>query len=113
MNKIFLGGPISGLETEVAEQEFCRYEDALKALGYEVYNPIRELRKAGILNEPWHVILRFSLAEMMAHCKELHLLPGWQNSKGATIEHDLAKTLKIPIVYLKPDDGIIDRSQVV
>jgi len=106
MNKIFLAGPISGVAADVAEREFGKYEDELISRGFSVYNPIRELRNAGMLDAAWHEILRFSLKHMMADCKELHLLPGWQKSKGAVIEHDLANALQIPIFYLEAEESI-------
>lgn len=34
------------------------------------------------------------------HIKKLYFMPGWENSKGAVWEHDIAKELGIEIVYL-------------
>jgi hypothetical protein len=34
---------------------------------------------------------------MVTHCTKMALLPGWEASRGANLEHDIAKALKFDI----------------
>lgn len=35
----------------------------------------------------------------IAKCDVIYMLPGWEDSKGASIEHAFAKSIKLPIFY--------------
>ena len=41
--KIYISGKISGLPTEIAEENFRRSEELLQAIGFETVNPMREI----------------------------------------------------------------------
>jgi len=48
----------------------------------------------------WLTYMRNDIKTLML-CDEIHMLKDWESSKGAKIEHDLAKSLGIKIVYEK------------
>lgn len=48
---------------------------------------------------PWECWMKASLC-MMLTCEAVLLLPGWENSRGATIEHDLAKQCGMQVSFL-------------
>ena len=41
--KIYISGKISGLPTDIAEENFRRSEELLQAIGFETVNPMREI----------------------------------------------------------------------
>jgi hypothetical protein len=65
----------------------------LREAGYEVRCPTES--GAGF-DMPWVECLKLSLKAMM-DCNAVALLPGWEDSRGATIEVDLAGKLDMAI----------------
>lgn len=115
---IYLSGPISGIDPDVADARFARVQMDLEAKGFNVYNPlsavafdihmIAELKR---VNEPtffyndhsvenWSDCMRIALCGMLGS-HEVVMLTGWENSKGATLERDLALRLGIPVTYVE------------
>lgn len=86
--RAYLAGPMSGHP----DLNFPRFHAAtarLRALGHEVVNP------AEINVDPsagWAACMRADLAQLLT-CEAIALLPGWEASRGATLEHHVAKTL--------------------
>ena len=71
---------------------FLAMEDALKRVGFEVWNPARN----GIGNDPetgepypLDVYLAVDIPAMLT-CDAVALLPGWENSEGVNRELDAA-----------------------
>ena len=69
----------------------------LRADGYEVVNPA-ELNPDPAM--PWHECMRRDIATLVT-CDVIQLLPGWANSKGATLEEHIAQRLGMK-VWLPP-----------
>ncbi len=66
----------------------------LRALGFEVVNP------AEINTDPaakWEDCLRKDIRAMM-DCCTISLLPGWQQSRGATLEAHIARALGFEVI---------------
>lgn len=115
---IYISGPISGIDPAVAETRFARVQMDLEAKGFNVYNPftqvpfeiqlIQSFKEANVptpfyrnyVPEVWGDCMRIALYAMLKS-HEVVMLPGWQDSKGATIERDLALRLGIPVLYLE------------
>lgn len=94
--KIYISGKITGLCPKEAAALFKAKERELMHLG-DVFNPIEEcafLPK----NSTWETYMRHCVKHL-ADCDEIHMLPNWEDSRGAIIEHDLAHTLGIKIFY--------------
>lgn len=51
--------------------------------------------------------LRADLLALLA-CDELHLLPGWENSRGASVEHAVAAACGMPITYAADANRVVD-----
>jgi hypothetical protein len=66
-------------------------------LGHEVINPAELDADVGT-DHPWNFYLRRDL-KLLADCERIVLLPGWERSKGATLEHHNAQQLGFEIVY--------------
>jgi hypothetical protein len=88
----------------------------LRAQGHEVVNPA-EINPDTTM--AWHACMRRDIAELVT-CDAIHLLDGWQNSKGATLEHHIAERLGLVITEDKsgnfaavdPDQVRLTRTQV-
>lgn len=106
---VYVAGPMSpesfGL-TEMPEgwdwnhPEFSRVAEIYRSRGYEVINPADLDVAAGDVGlEPWHVYLRRDI-KVLADCTRIVMLPGWENSKGARLEHHIAQELGMTVEHV-------------
>lgn len=86
---IYIGGPMSGLP-EFNDPAFHAKAAELRALGHKVHNPAEN--DGTSTDKPWAFYMRLALRQLL-ECDEIHLLPGWRNSRGATIEYSVAREL--------------------
>ncbi len=104
---IYLAGKVTGLPHEQVVEKFKRKQEELEAQGFDVINPVSLLENINMLRadegvEPfteWHEIMQMCICFLCGGCHEIHMLPCWQDSKGATLERDIALRVNIPIVY--------------
>lgn len=105
----YIAGPVSGHDSDKVIAAFNAKEVELLRQGYRVNNPVAELEiinyrrtMQGLppLTDATHrqLIMQNCVAGL-ALCDEVHMLPGWQFSEGAQIEHKVAELLKLKIVY--------------
>jgi hypothetical protein len=66
----------------------------LRSLGFHVENPSEN---PAPLCGSWAGYMRLGIAQLVT-CDMVALLPGWDRSRGAVIECDLAHKLGMPIV---------------
>jgi len=93
--KVYLSGPISKRSREETERHFGEAKNALAAQGYDVVDPTT-LDGTGIVE--WDKFMREGI-KLLMDCDVIYLLEGWEDSRGATIESDLAWELGMPIHY--------------
>lgn len=92
--KVYISGPITGLPYEEVEKAFNEAEIRLQEQGYEVVNPLNN----GLpTNATWNEHMRVDL-KLLLDCDAIYLLKGYQKSKGAMIEYDLARILHFDII---------------
>lgn len=92
--KVYISGPITGLPYEEVEKAFNEAETRLQEQGYEVVNQLNN----GLPREStWKEHMRADL-KLLLDCDAIYLLKGYQNSKGAMIEYDLARILHYDII---------------
>lgn len=89
---VYLAGPITGLP-DCNRAAFRDAATALRAAGREVVNP----HELGLDGAPWQACMDVCLAQLV-RCAEIHLLPGWQHSRGARLELMVAIALGLRIV---------------
>ena len=97
--KIYISGPITSIPTSDAQHKFEQAEKEFA--GNTVINPMR----ISDWNLPWYDYL--VIAEMLlihAGIDVIYMLKGWQKSKGACIEHDLARSMGIKVLYESIDE---------
>ena len=82
---VYISGPMTGLPG-LNFQAFNAEAARLRALGYRVVNPA-ELNPDP--SKSWVECMRVDIAELIK-CDAIVMLPGWCNSRGARLEHDIA-----------------------
>lgn len=86
--KIYIAGSISN--NPDYEKQFKEAEEKLKAKGYAVLNPVKNLGFS------YRDYINMGLCELM-HCDAIYLLKGFQNSIGALLEIQYAQTVGLKI----------------
>ena len=98
MKRIYVAGPM----TNLPQMNFPAFHAAaaqLRAEGWHVENP------AEINSDPnavWIDCMRADIARL-ATCDAIYMLPGWEWSKGASLEHHIARALDFQVIYRTPD----------
>src|SRR5260221_3709463 len=92
---MYLSGPISGIPGN-NQSEFNRLALQNRAKGYIVINPI-ELDSFDTGEMAWSEYLRRDRPEVV-RANLIGVLPGWEKSKGASLEVYVGKQIGIPIV---------------
>jgi Domain of unknown function (DUF4406) len=93
MRRVYVAGPVTGIP-DLNFPAFNATAAELRALGFHVENPAENVPE----RESWLGYMRMSLVQI-AHSDWMFMLPGWERSKGASIEHRLASDLGLRIVY--------------
>lgn len=84
--KIYIAGPISGLDRELVIRKFMNAEESVKAEGFEAVNPIRLCRWSW----GWWRCMAVCVRALLK-CDGIMLMPGWRKSRGARIEYRVAR----------------------
>lgn len=97
MTRIYIAGPMTGLPDFNYPAFNARATD-LADSGHVVLNPTT-LNDG--TNKTWNQYLRESLT-MMLSAEAVSVLPGWEQSKGATLEIQVALVIGIPVIGVDP-----------
>jgi nucleoside 2-deoxyribosyltransferase len=90
--RVYLAGPMSGLP----DFNYPAFHDGAKALrnaGYDVVSPAEVNPET---DQEWAYYMRRDIPELLT-CDGVVVLPGWENSKGASLEVHIARALDMPI----------------
>ena len=102
MKRIYISGPISGIDRAVYLTNFAKAEEAARMQGYEVLNPTKLAPsrflwlykmmgyKLTLLYDLWHLL----------RCDGITMLSGWEQSTGARLELATAQIFNIEIITL-------------
>jgi hypothetical protein len=92
-SKIYISGPISGLDEGKVKTNFDDAEEFLTSVGMIPVNP------NNIPDGPdWNYFMRESI-KLLMDVEAIFMLDGWNNSKGSQIERYLAKHLDMIVMY--------------
>jgi hypothetical protein len=102
MKRIYISGPISGIDRDVYLSSFAEAERQLRAKGYDTLNPTRLPPsrwlwiykvlgyRLTILYDLWHLM----------RCDGITMLSGWEQSNGARLEKATADIFRIETITL-------------
>ena len=105
MKKVMISQPMAGkTEKEIAEVRNHAIA-ALEAKGYEVPNTWfleqwknrESLSACGVVYEPVHFLSK--ALDAMSCCHAVYFCRGWQNARGCRIEHTVALSYGVEILY--------------
>ena len=93
--KIYLSGPISGLDLNGRRLDFEAAQVALEEMGHTVFNPMRN----GLPSEaPTAEHMRRDI-EALLHCDAIMMLRRWNHSAGCKLELDVAVAIGLPVFF--------------
>lgn len=90
-NKIYIAGKITGTDMVYTKKLFAKVANQFTLDGYKVFNPMELPHNH---DKTWESYMKECIKGLV-ECEYIHLIEGWQDSKGAVIEANLADTLKI------------------
>lgn len=93
---IYLSGPMSG-HLAWNYPAFNAAAESLRALGHSVFNPAEAFD--GDASQPRSAYMRLDVAALL-EVDAVVTLPGWESSKGATLEVAIARELDLPVYTL-------------
>lgn len=74
---------------------FRAAETKLRQQGFEPVNPVNNGLPA---EAPWQQHMRADIA-LLVTCEAIVMLPGWRQSRGACLEHHIAKRLGMDVIH--------------
>lgn len=97
----YIAGPMTGYP-EFNYPAFKAAAEELRARGFTVLSPTEHTNDdppdSYTDERPYGYYLRCSL-RLLLDCDEIVLLPGWEDSRGATLEREVAAALGMPITH--------------
>lgn len=93
MTRVYIAGPMTGYP-DLNFPAFHREAARLRSEGLEAINP------AEINADPtagWVDCMRADIRELVT-CDAILMLPGWEKSRGATLEHHIAAALGMQVL---------------
>ena len=98
--RIYIAGSMSGIEND----NYPAFHEAaahLRSCGHHVENPAENpAPPCG----SWEAYMRMAIAQLV-RCDAVALLPGWEQSRGANIEHWLARELGLEVAAFQGAGG--------
>ena len=98
MDRIYISGKMSGLTDTGIHAAFDPIADRFRATGHKVYNPADHLEEFRRHRYTYEHIMELDIQELLT-CGIVIMLPTWRDSKGATLEHHIARVLGKFVVY--------------
>ncbi|QEM40881.1 MAG: hypothetical protein [Phage AS32] len=116
--KVYLSGPITGLSQEQYYELFQIGANQVRELECEPVNPLEvepcadpacgqgQKKDDGTQLHAWACYLRYDIIAML-NCEAILMLPGWQKSRGANFERDVAIKCGLQVWYIHEGKVII------
>ncbi|TAM50209.1 MAG: DUF4406 domain-containing protein [Paraburkholderia sp.] len=98
--RIYLAGPMTGYD-QLNFPRFHTEAGRLRELGFTVINPAEINSDA---SKSWRECMRADIRELVT-CDAIALLPGWERSRGAALEHHIMTTLGLAVFTV---DELVD-----
>lgn len=103
IERVYVAGPMTGLP----ENNYPAFHEAaarLRAKGLHVENPAENPKPHVQATCDWAAYMRMGISQLMT-CHTIYLLPGWEQSKGASLEYEVAQRLGLRVkVHAQQED---------
>jgi uncharacterized protein DUF4406 len=93
--RIYIAGPMTGYP-EFNYPAFVEAAAHLRRLGYDVVSPHEINPPTEGFEHPWDWYMRRDIVELVS-AEAVVVLPGWEASKGASLETYIARSLGMPV----------------
>lgn len=93
--RVYISGPISGYDIQERRMVFGQVANRLVELGYDVVNPMDNEDDSHRLT--WEEYMRKDITQLM-QCDCIVLLSGWEKSRGARLEKQIAEELGMEVL---------------
>lgn len=91
--RVYIAGPMSGLP-EFNYPSFRRAAHMWRRAGWDVLDPSEKFD--GRTDLPYEIYIKASISDVLC-ADAIAMLPGWENSKGATLERTIVELLGKPV----------------
>lgn len=98
MKRIYIAGPMTG-KPELNRAEFEKAADCFVSKEFSFFNPSHYAFINGWDERTSLSVVAPVLLNVLMRCTHIYMLRGWQDSKGATAEHAVAKWIGLEIIY--------------
>lgn len=103
--KAMLSQPMAGKSEEEIVSTRNRAISELEAMGFDVVNTLftdewysqDSMKKRGVENVPLCFFAKS--IEAMSQCNAAYFCKGWENARGCSLEHEVAKAYGVTIIY--------------
>jgi len=92
LKRIYIAGPMTG-HIELNFPAFHAAATRIRAAGHIAINPA-EINPDSSMS--WHDCMKADIAALVT-CDAIHLLDGWEKSKGAMLEAHIAERLELEV----------------
>lgn len=93
--KVYISGAIAHYNIDERKGAFLDAEQRLENMGFAPVNPF----KNGLPDEAhWREHMKADIA-LLLDCKYIYMLQGWELSKGAKLELDVASSCGIKVLF--------------
>jgi hypothetical protein len=96
MKRCYIAGPITGIPEKIYKNAFEAAKRHIQASGNFI--PVSPVELNHVHDNTWEAFMKVDLRAMLT-CQAIYMLDGWENSKGATIEWQLAGILGMEVFY--------------
>ena len=100
MPRVYIAGKVTGEPPKECREKFIKAEFLLKKRGFSVVNPTRLVSPTS----DWQNAMRICIKNL-AECDAIYMLPDWKQSKGAKLEHAIAKATGLKVIYNYVEQG--------
>lgn len=100
--KIYISGAIAHYDINERKAAFAKAEELLTKCGFKPVNPFKNGQPE---DADWRKHMKVDIG-LLLQCSHIYMLRGWELSKGAKLELDVASSCGIKVIFEFSEDFI-------